>query len=156
MFNLGRDSFGIITGRIISLPRDVSHETTSPKDLVTHSLQVGSLIVINRNENSTSRRKQPLQQPQAWVHHAQPLVMAGEVFAFFADDFTKPFLNSRVVDSVVVHPTFVTRVIGRINVNTVDSSFIARQERFKSFEIVTMNDHVLGAVVRIVLAVLVI
>ena len=82
--------------------------------------------------------------------------MAGEVFAFFADDFTKPFLNSRVVDSVVVHPTFVTRVIGRINVNTVDSSFIARQERFKSFEIVTMNDHVLGAVVRIVLAVLVI
>ena len=69
--------------------------------------------------------------------------MAGEVFAFFADDFTKPLLDSWVIDGVVVDPAFVTRVIGRINVDTIDFFLIARQERFEGFEVVAMNDHVL-------------
>ena len=82
--------------------------------------------------------------------------MAGEVFAFLADDFTEPFLDSWVVDSVVVHPALVTGVIGWIDVNTVDFSFIARQEGFEGLEVVTMNNHVLRTVILLMLPVLVI
>ena len=82
--------------------------------------------------------------------------MAREVFAFLANDFTKPFLNSRVVDGVVVDPAFVTCVIGRIDVGTVDSSFIARQEGFEGFEVVAVDNHVLRTVILLMLPVLVI
>ena len=50
--------------------------------------------------------------------------MAGEVFAFFADDFAKPFLDSWVVDGVVVDPAFVACVIGRIDINAVNLAFV--------------------------------
>ena len=81
--------------------------------------------------------------------------MAGQVIAFLANDLTDPLLDPGVIDGVVVHPAFIAGVVGRIDVDAVDFAFVARQECFERFEVVAVDDHVLGAVVRFVLTVLV-
>ena len=47
---------------------------------------------IETNENNAIIRQQLLQQLQPRVHHAQPLVVAGQVLALFADNRAQPLL----------------------------------------------------------------
>ncbi len=55
---------------------------------------------------------------KARIHHAQPLVVAGQVLALFADDLAQPLLDLRVIDVIVINPALVSCVVGRINVPT--------------------------------------
>ncbi len=68
--------------------------------------------------------------------------MSAEVFAFFADHLSQPFLELRIVDVIVVDPTFVARVVGRIDVDAFHLAFILRQQRLEGCEVVTVYDHV--------------
>ena len=111
------------------------------------------LSVINADENNTIVRQQLLQQLQARVHHAQPLVMAGQVLALFADNLAQPLLDLRVVDIIVIDPALVARVVRRIDIDALDAPLIPGQQRFQRFQIIAPNDHVLAAVVRLVLSV---
>ena len=70
--------------------------------------------LINADKNNPIICQQLLQQLQAWVHHAQPLVVAGQVLALFADNLTQPLLDLRVIDIIVVDPALVAGVVGRI------------------------------------------
>ena len=63
-------------------------------------------------------RQQLLQQFQPGVHHAQPLVVAGQVLALLAHNFAQPLFDPGVVHIVVVHPALVAGVIGWIYVPT--------------------------------------
>ena len=58
--------------------------------------------------------QQLIQQFQAQVHHAQPLVVAGQSLALFAYDLTQ--LDFGVVDIIVVAP-LVASVVGWIDVD---------------------------------------
>ena len=44
--------------------------------------------------------------------------MAGQVLALFADNLAQPLLDLRVIDIIVVDPTLVAGVVGRIYVPT--------------------------------------
>ena len=66
---------------------------------------------IKTNENNTIVRQQLLQQLQPRVHHAQPLVVAGQVLALFADNRAQPLLDLRVIDIIVVDPALVAGVV---------------------------------------------
>ena len=96
-----------------------------------------------------------MKQFQPGVHHAQPLIVAGQVFALFAYHFAQPLLDFRVVHIVVIHPTFVAGVIGRINVNALHPALIPGQQGLQCVQIVPVDDHILTAVVLGVLAILV-
>ena len=61
--------------------------------------------------------QQLIQQFQARVHHAQPLVVAGQILALFAYDLTQPLLDFGVVDIIVVDPPLVAGVVGWIDVD---------------------------------------
>ena len=62
--------------------------------------------------------------------------MAAKVFGLFADDVAQPFANPRVIDVVVVDPALVARVVGRVDVDALHLTAIARQEGFEGFEVV--------------------
>ena len=81
---------------------------------------------------------------QTWVHHAQPFVVAAEVFAFLAYYFAKPPFQFRIVDIVVIDPVFIAGIVRRINVNALDTAFVIGQQRFQRFQIIAVNNSVTG------------
>ena len=52
-----------------------------------------------------------MEETEAWVHHAEPFVVSGEIFSEFTDGFSKPFLNRWVVNVIVVAPILVACII---------------------------------------------
>ena len=138
-----RDSFGIISRRIIVLPCDLSDKIYSSKYLVTNKFEVIKFVIIYTDENGTIICKQLLQQSQSRIHHAEPFVVTREILAFLADDFTEPFLDLRVVHVVVVNPSFVSGIVRRIDVDALDPAFILRQKRLERGKIVAVDNHVL-------------
>lgn len=105
--------------------------------------------LINADKNNPIICQQLLQQLQARVHHAQPLIMAGQVFSLFADNLAQPLLDLRVIDIIVVDPALVAGVVGRIDIDALDAPLIPGQQRFQGFQIIAPDDHVLAAVVRV-------
>ena len=92
-----------------------------------------------------------MQQLQARVHHAQPLVVAGQILSLFADNLAQPFFDFWVIDIIVVDPSLVSCVVGRVDVDTLYPSFIPGQQRFQGFQIIAPDDHVFAAVVLVML-----
>ena len=114
MFYLVHDTLGVIAGRICALPRNIGNKTITSKNFITNQLEIGILRIINADKNNPILRQQLLQQLQPRVHHAQPLVVAGQVLALSADNLTQPLLDLRIIDIIVVDPALVAGVVGRI------------------------------------------
>lgn len=70
--------------------------------------------------------------------------MAAEVFAFLAYDFAKPPFQFRIADIVVIDPVFVTGIVGRIDVDALDTAFVVGEQGFQGFEIVAVNNAILS------------
>lgn len=79
--------------------------------------------------------------------------MAGQVLALFADNLAQPLFDLRVVDVIVINPALVAGVVGRIDIDALDTPLIPGQQRFQGFQIIAPNDHVFAAVVFVVLSV---
>ena len=86
--------------------------------------------------------KQPLEHCQARIHHTKPLVVTAQIFPFFANNFTQPLLDMRVVHIIVIHPLLFTSIVRRIDIDAIHSSLIFRQQRFQCNKIIPMNNHV--------------
>ena len=114
MFYLVHDTLGVIAGGICTLPGNIGNKAVASENLITNQLEIGILRIINADENNTIVCQQLLQQLQPRVHHAQPLVVAGQVLALFADDLAQPLLDLRVIDIIVVDPALVAGVVRRI------------------------------------------
>jgi hypothetical protein len=61
-----------------------------------------------------------------------------------SDDVAQPLANPRVVHVVVVDPVLVARVIGRVDVDALDLPAIAREEGLEGFEVVALDQEILG------------
>ena len=48
---------------------------------------------------------------------------------FLTDNLAKPFLDFRIIDIIVIYPIFVSRIVRRIYIDTLDSALILRQQR---------------------------
>ena len=93
-----------------TFPDQLSNEVCLPENLIHNQAKVCYFDIINADENNAIIR----QQLQARIHHAQPLVVAGQVLALFADDLAQPLLDLRVIDVIVINPALVSCVVGRI------------------------------------------
>ena len=113
-----------------------------PKDLIANTFEIVEFIIINADKDCPVVGKQPLQQLEPGVHHAQPLVVAGEVFALLADHVAQPLFNARVADIVVIHPALVARVIGGIDIDALDAALVLGQQGFERLQIVAPDDLV--------------
>ncbi len=102
------------------------------ENLIAYQTQMVKFSIINADENNTIVRQQLLQQLQARVHHAQPLVVAGQILSLFADNLAQPLFDLRVIDIIVVDPALVAGVVGRIDVNALDAPLIPGQQRFRA------------------------
>ena len=96
-----------------------------------------------------------MQQLEPGIHHAQPLVVPGQVLALFAHHLAQPFPDFGVVHIVVIHPALVARIVGRVDVNTLHPALIPGQQGLERLQVVAPDDHVFAAVVRGGLAVFV-
>ena len=103
---------------------------------------MSNFIVVDRNPYRAVSPQKLSQEFQSGIHHAKPLVMAGEVFSFFADNVAEPLLDFGRVHIIVVDPPFVACVVWRIYVDTLDFARIVRQERFQRHKIVALNKHI--------------
>ena len=133
------------------MPDECSNMITFSKDFITEEKKISNFRIINTDKNSSVFGEQLLEESEPRVHHAEPFVVTSEVLALFSDNFTEPLPDLRIVDVIVINPAFIAGVIGRIDVDTFYSAFIPREQGFESFEVVTPDDHVLTAVVFIVL-----
>ena len=68
--------------------------------------------------------------------------MAGEILRLFADDGAEPAVDLRGVHLVVVNPTFVAGVIGRIDVDALYLARVFGQQRLEGMEIVPLDDEI--------------
>ena len=122
MFYLVHNTLGVIAGGICTLPGNIGNKAVTAENLIINQLEIGILRIINADENNSVVRQQLL----ARVHHAQPLVMAGQVLALLADNLAQPFFDLRVIDIIVIDPALVVGVVGRIYKDVIfDTSPVA-------------------------------
>jgi len=75
--------------------------------------------------------KLPQQGKGRWVHHAQPLVVPGEVFRFPADHLAKPRPHLGAVDCIVVSPVLISGVVRRSHVDALHLPGVVGQKRLQ-------------------------
>ena len=68
--------------------------------------------------------------------------MARGVVALAADRLADPLLELRLGQVVVVDPALITGVVGRVDVDALDTSGVRRQERLERGQIVALDDEV--------------
>ena len=61
-----------------------------------------------------------MEKAEAGIHHAEPLIVPREVCRERANRFSKPFLDSRVVNVVVIDPILVPGIVRWINEDAFD------------------------------------
>ena len=66
-----------------------------------------------------------------------------QIFVINGCILCEPLLHQRTVHVVVIAPVFVAGVVGRIDIDTLDTVGIAREQRFKSVQVVTVDDKVI-------------
>ena len=94
---------GTTLGRIVFSPNHGGNKALIPKHLVHHHPCPMDFVIIQRHPETSVFRQQFMQQFQAWVHHAQPLVMPQHVL--LVDGVAvQPLLQHWAVDVVVVVP----------------------------------------------------
>ena len=99
-----------------------------------------NFVVVDRDENCPIIGQQLPQQLQARRHHAQPLVMAGQVVA--AHFLAQPVAQQRAVGVVIVGPALVAGVVGRVDVDALDLPAIERQERLERQQVIAFDEQV--------------
>ena len=73
--------------------------------------------------------------------------MAAQILAFFADDFIQPILYMWIIDVIIVDPSFISRVVRWIDIYAFYTAFVLRQETFQCEQIISVDDHILTAVI---------
>lgn len=68
--------------------------------------------------------------------------MTAQILALLAYDLAQPLLDFRVVHVVVVNPLFVARVVRRIDIDALHTTFVLGQQRFQRLQIVAVYDFV--------------
>ena len=101
-----------------------------------------AFIIVDRDPNRAVFAQKFLEEPQARIHHAQPLIVARQVFRLLADSRAKPGPDFRRVDIVVIDPGLIARVVGRVNIDALHLACIIGQQRLQGFEIVALNQQV--------------
>ena len=97
-------------------------------------------VVVNGNEDDAVVGQQFAEQLQAGPHHAEPLVVALQVFA--VNRLMEPLSHQRAVHLVVVGPAFVAGVVGRVDVDALDAASVAGKQGFESLEVIAVDDEV--------------
>ena len=98
-------------------------------------------VIVNRNEDGAVLAQQlRSQQLQPRQHHAAPLVVPREVFP--VHDLPEPLLHHGRVHVVVVRPTLVPGVVGRVDVDALHLPLMRGQERLQSRQVVALDDEV--------------
>jgi hypothetical protein len=101
---------------------------------------VVDFVIVNGDEDSTIGTEELAEEFKAWKHHAEPFVVAGEVVA--PDGFGEPLLDGGRVYVVVVCPAFVAGVIGRVDVDALHLSAIARKQGAESLQVISFDDEI--------------
>lgn len=65
--------------------------------------------------------------------------MACEILSLCSDYFAEPSENMRIIYIIIVTPFLIPRIVRRIYINAIYSSFIFWKKRFKGGKIITMN-----------------
>ena len=86
MFNCGYNTLGIVASGICATPRDVGDKVVNAKDLIADQFEIGIFRIVNADENDPLLRQELLKKLEARVHHAEPLVVASQIFPLFADN----------------------------------------------------------------------
>lgn len=84
------------------------------------------------NEYRTVVRQKIAEQRETRVHHAQPLVVMGQVLRLRPDNLPEPLADFRAVDVVVVDPVFVAGVVRRVDVDALDLARVVREQSLES------------------------
>jgi len=101
-----------------------------------------NLIIINSDEDCAIVSEELMEETEARVHHAEPLVVSGEICSEGPNGFPQPFLDGWAVDVVVVDPTFIAGIIGRIDEDAFDSAGVVGEECFEREEVIAFNEEV--------------
>ena len=132
---------------ISPFPDYLRHKIPCPKNLIANQFQICLLVIVNADKNCPVVAQKFLQQLQARIHHAEPFVVAGEVFGFLADNLSQPFADFGRVYIVVVNPVFVSCIVRWIYVYALNASFVFGQKGFEGFEVVAVNYLVVAGIV---------
>ena len=95
-----------------------------------------------------------MQQPHPRIHHAEPLVVARQIFSLLSDNISEPLLDLGMVHIVVVDPPLVSGVVRGIDIDALDLAFVLRKQALQGLQIVSVDNPVLPGDFRVTVAVL--
>jgi len=98
-------------------------------------------VVVYGNEDGSIFGEQFFEELEAGPHHAEPFIVALEVFALDGvGGLFQPLAHERGVDSVVVAPALIAGVVRRVDEDAVHFPCVTREERLESVEIVAVEE----------------
>ena len=122
------------------LPDYVREEILFPEHLVHQEPEPMHLVVVDRDEDRAVVGEQFPQQLQPRHHHAAPLVVPREVLP--VHDLAEPVLHHRRVHPVVVGPSLVAGVVGRVDDDALHLAVVGGHQRLERGQIVAVDDQV--------------
>ena len=123
-----------------AFPHERTDEVVLAEHLVHQQAQPVDFVVVDGNEDRAVVAQEFAQQLQPRQHHAQPLVVAGEVFG--VHHLAQPLAHHRRVHVVVVHPALAADVVGRVDVHALHAPVVGGQQRLQRQQVVAVDDEV--------------
>ena len=122
------------------MPDNICNKILFPKNFIQEAAEVVDFVIVDGDEDSPIGAEELAEESEAWEHHAEPFVVAGEVVA--SDGFGEPLSDSGCVHVVVVSPAFVAGVVGRVDVDALHLSAIARKQGAESLQVIAFDDEI--------------
>lgn len=98
-------------------------------------------VIVDADKYDSTVSEQFVQQAQAGPHHRAPLVVTQAVLD--ADRvFAEPLLHHRAVHVVVVAPTLIACVVGRVDEDAIDLARVHRKQRLQRVQVVAVQHEV--------------
>ena len=132
-----------ILSRVPLLPDNARDERLFAEDFIAKIAKAVYFAVVDTDNDYSGVRQQFVKQLESWPHHAEPLVVAFEVFLVHGvGRVLEPLAHEWAADVVVVAPAFVPGVVRRVDVDAVHLARVHRQQRLQSVQVVAVNDEI--------------
>ena len=114
------------------MPHCLCHKIPLSEHLITEQFEVGLLVVVDRDKDNPTVGEEVFGDAEAFAHKGEPFAVAVAVLA--------------VDKAVVVNEVLVARVVGRVDIDDVNLTFVGIREGGEGFEVVALNQDMIRGI----------
>lgn len=154
-----RNEFCIILGRICPFPYQLSDKVATPEYFITYFSQVVLLVIIYGDKNNAILRKKIASDFESRIYHIQPIgvkttigfgvALHGVIVHLIAIGIKRSIALLELIfalSEIIIIDEVITCIIGRVNVNHLDTTEVGFAENFEDIEVIALNIKIFGRI----------